>query len=175
MILICAVDKHWNIGYGGDMLFKISEDLKRFRNITEGNIIIMGRKTFESLPNKEALPNRVNIVLTRKKDYVAKDIIVTHSLEDLFLLLEKLNSNNKSHMFVIGGGEIAEQLLAYCTKAYITKVLKEFTRADTSIPNLDEQTDWKIKHQTPIYKQEDFKYKYIEYIRINNVYDGRRV
>jgi len=62
MILIFAVDNNWNIGYDGDLLYKISEDLKRFRRLTEGNIIIMGRKTFESLPDKKALPNRINIV-----------------------------------------------------------------------------------------------------------------
>lgn len=175
MILICAVDKHWNIGYGGDMLFKISEDLKRFRSITEGNIIIMGRKTFESLPSKKALSNRVNIVLTRNKDYVAENIIVIHSLDDLFLLLQRLNPDNRRTSFVIGGGEIVEQLLPYCTGAYITKVCKESSKVDSSIPNLDKKADWIIEKQTPIYNDENLKYKYVEYILKDNVYDDRKV
>lgn len=85
MILIFAVDNNWNIGYNGDMLFKISEDLKRFKEITVGNIIIMGRKTFESLPYKKALPNRINIIITRDKEYKGENIMVVNSLEQLFL------------------------------------------------------------------------------------------
>ena len=75
MILLFAVDTNWNIGYKGALLVKISNDLKRFKKLTTGNIIIMGRKTFESLPGRKALPNRVNIVMTRDKDYsIWKDV-----------------------------------------------------------------------------------------------------
>ncbi|MBU5438843.1 dihydrofolate reductase [Tissierella sp. MSJ-40] len=166
MILIFAVDNNWNIGYDGDMLFKISEDLKRFRRLTEGNIIIMGRKTFESLPDKRALPNRINIVITRDKEYSASDVIVINSLEELFPLLEKLNHDNEMNNFVIGGGNIAQQLISYCHKAYITKVFKTFEVADTLIPNLDLDDDWKIVNESEVYSQDDLFYKYVDYIRI---------
>lgn len=166
MILIFAVDNNWNIGYDGDMLFKISEDLKRFRRLTEGNIVIMGRKTFESLPNKRALPNRINIVITRDREYSASDVIVINSLEELFPLLEKLNSNNEMNNFVIGGGNIAQQLISYCHKAYITKVFKTFEVADTLIPNLDLDADWKIVNESEVYSQDDLLYKYVDYIRV---------
>lgn len=166
MILIFAVDNNWNIGYDGDMLFKISEDLKRFRRLTEGNIVIMGRKTFETLPNKRALPNRINIVITRDREYSASDVIVINSLEELFPLLEKLNSNNEMNNFVIGGGNIAQQLISYCHKAYITKVFKTFEVADTLIPNLDLDADWKIVNESEVYSQDDLLYKYVDYIRV---------
>ena len=94
MILIFAVDNNWNIGYDGDLLYKISEDLKRFRRLTEGNIIVMGRRTFESLPDKKALQNRINIVITRDKEYKAEGAMVINYLESLFPLLKELNPND---------------------------------------------------------------------------------
>lgn len=166
MILIFAVDNNWNIGYDGDMLYKVSEDLKRFRMLTTGNIIIMGRKTFESLPDKKALPDRINIVITREKDYKRKDIITINSIEELFPLLKKLNPRDEMKNFVIGGGNIGRQLMPYCNRAYITKLLRTFDNADTFLPNLDLDNDWKIVKESPIYKQDDLEYKYVDYIRI---------
>lgn len=166
MILIFAVDNNWNIGYDGDLLYKISEDLKRFRRLTEGNIIIMGRRTFESLPDKKALPNRINIVITRDKEYKAEGAIVINSLEELFPLLKELNPNNEMDNFIIGGGEIAKQTISYCNKAYITKIFKFFENADTFIPNLDLLDDWKIVKESQVYKQDDLEYKYVDYIRV---------
>lgn len=165
MILIFAVDNNWNIGYDGDLLYKISEDLKRFRMLTENNIIIMGRRTFESLPDKKALPNRINIVITRDKEYKADGGIVIHSLDELFALLKELNPNNEMENFVIGGGNIAKQMISYCNKAYITKIFKSFENADTFIPNLDLDNEWKIVKESEVYQQEDLYYKYVDYVR----------
>lgn len=165
MILIFAVDNNWNIGYDGDLLYKISEDLKRFRMLTENNIIIMGRRTFESLPDKKALPNRINIVITRDKEYKAEGGIVIHSLDELFPLLKELNPNNEMENFVIGGGNIAKQMISYCNKAYITKIFKSFENADTFIPNLDLDNEWKIVKESEVYQQEDLYYKYVDYVR----------
>lgn len=166
--MIFAVDENWNIGYDGDMLFKISKDLQRFRKLTETNIIIMGRKTFESLPDKKALPNRINIVITRDENYSANDILVVTSIDELFLLLEEINPDNKMANFVIGGGNIAYQLLQYCNYAYITKVLRSFDATDTLIPNLDEDQDWVIEKETEYYMQDDLIYNYVNYIRVSH-------
>ncbi len=166
MILIFAVDSNWNIGYDGDLLYKISEDLKRFRLLTEGNIIIMGRRTFESLPDKKALPNRINIVITRDKEYKAEGGIVINSLEELFPLLKELNPNDEMENFVIGGGNIAKQMMSYCNKAYITKINQAFEGADTFIENLDLLDDWKVVNESEVYKQDDLHYKYVDYIRV---------
>ena len=168
MKMIFAVDESWNIGYDGDMLFKISKDLQRFRSLTETNIIIMGRKTFESLPDQKALPNRINIVITRDAEYRAEDILVVTSIDELFLLLEVINPDNKMVNFVIGGGNIAHQLLQYCNYAYITKVLRSFDATDTLIPNLDEDQDWIVVKETEYYMQDDLMYNYVDYARITH-------
>ncbi|MDR7855166.1 dihydrofolate reductase [Tissierella sp.] len=166
MILIFAVDSNWNIGYDGDLLYKISEDLKRFRLLTEGNIIIMGRRTFESLPDKRALPNRINIVISRDKTYKAEGGIVINSTDELFPLLKELNPNDEMKNFLIGGGNIAKQMISHCNKAYITKIFQAFEGADTFIPNLDLLEDWKIVNESEVYNQDDLHYKYVDYIRV---------
>ena len=166
MKLIFAVDNNWNIGYDGDMLFKISKDLKRFREITEENIIIMGRKTFESLPDMKALPNRINIVVTRDKEYRAEDALVVNSLDELFALLKKINPEDEKLNFLIGGGNLTHQMLEYCTFAYITKVNKSFDISDTLIPNLDEDENWEIVKESQVDCQDDLEYKYVDYTRI---------
>ena len=79
MKLIAAADKNWAIGKDGELLVRISEDMKNFSAMTTGNVIVMGRKTLESFPGGKPLPNRVNIVLTHKKDYNGKGAIVVHS------------------------------------------------------------------------------------------------
>lgn len=167
MILLFAVDNNWNIGYKGDLLVKISTDLKRFKKLTTGNIIIMGRKTFESLPNKKALPNRINIVMTRNKDYTSDDIIVVTSVEELIKTLKEINPENEMENYLIGGGNICRSLMPYCSKAYITKVFKAFEKADTSMPNLDEDNTWKIEKTSEIYSQDGLDYQYVDYIRVN--------
>lgn len=168
MILIFAVDRNWGIGYKGDLLYKISEDLKRFRNLTTGNIIVMGRKTLDSLPNQKALPDRINIVLTRDNDYKAEDVYVVNSIDELFSLIEKLNPNNKMKNYVIGGGNIGRQLLPYSNKAYITKIDKAFNEADTTLPNLDKDNNWRIVKESEVHIQEDVHYKYVDYERIGH-------
>lgn len=165
MILIFAVDDNWNIGLNGGMLTEIKEDLKRFREITEGNIVIMGRRTLEAIPGQNPLPNRINILVTRNKNFNREGFYVINDLKELKPLLEKVNSENKMDVFVTGGGSVVAQLLPYCNKAYITKILKAFKSADTSIPNLDLDSDWKLIRESEIYHQGDLSYKYVDYIR----------
>lgn len=166
MNLIFAVDGNWKIGFGGQMLVEIEEDLHRFRRITEGHIVIMGRKTLQALPNQKPLENRINILVTRNKDYNPEGFIVVNSMEDLFPLLKEINPNKEKKVFVTGGGTIARQLLLFCNKAYITKVFKDFKDADTFIPNLDLDDDWEAVWESPVQKQDDIYYRYINYERI---------
>lgn len=175
MKLIFAVDNNWNIGYDGDMLFKISKDLKRFREITEGNIIIMGRKTFESLPDRKALPNRINIVVTRDKEYKAEDVLVVNSIDELFALLKKINQDDEKLNFLIGGGNLTHQMLEYCTFAYITKVNKSFDVSDTLIPNLDKDENWAIVNESETEYQDDLEYKYVDYTRVKEFKELEKV
>lgn len=165
MILMLTADENWNIGLKGKMLIDLKEDLKRFKKKTMGNIIIMGKNTLEAVPGQKALPGRTNIVMTRNKDFKKEGIIPVHSIKDLFETLEEINSDGNKEVFVIGGESIVKQLLKYCDKAYITKILKDFKDHDTSIPSLDKDDDWFVVKEGHIIEQEGVKYKYVEYKR----------
>lgn len=166
MILIFAVDKNWNIGFSGGMLANIKEDLKRFREITEGNIVIMGRRTLDAVPGQEALPNRINVLVTRNKDFNKEDFYVLNDLKNLDKLLEEINPKGQMKVFLTGGGSIVEQLFHKCNKAYITKILKSYENADTYIPNLDINPSWKKTKESDIHIQGELEYKYIDYEKI---------
>ncbi len=166
MNLIFAVDGNWKIGLGGQMLVEIEEDLHRFRRITEEHIVIMGRKTLEAIPNQKPLENRINILVTRNKEYNPEGFLVVNSLEDLFPLLKEINPDKKMKVFVTGGGTIARQLLLFCDKAYITKIFKDFKDADTFIPNLDLDDDWEVVEESEVHRQDDLYYRYVNYERV---------
>ncbi len=166
MNLIFAVDGNWRIGANGKMLVAIEEDLHRFRRITEGHIVIMGRKTVEALPEKKPLENRINIVVTRSTEFHKDGFIVLNSLEDLFPLLKEINPNKEKEVFVAGGGTIARQLLLFSNKAYITKVFMDFPQADTFIPNLDLDPDWKVVSESEVFEENRIYYRYVDYERI---------
>jgi dihydrofolate reductase len=139
MNLIAAVDLNWGIGYNCELLAKIPEDMKQFKEKTLGKVIVMGRTTFESLPNKKPLEQRVNIVLTKNKNYSCEGVVLCHSLEELF---EEMKKYNDEDIFIIGGETIYFQLLPYCNKAFITKIYKECVH-DKVLVNLDSQKCWK--------------------------------
>ena len=140
MDLIVSVDENWGIGNHGRLLVKISADLKRFRKMTTGNIIVMGRKTLESFPDGKPLPNRVNIVMTHKQDYTCEGVIVCHNIQEV---LKQIAKDVKKYVFIVGGSSIYEQFLPYCERAYVTKVYQTFI-ADTYIKNLDKDYHWKL-------------------------------
>ena len=89
MNLIVSVDKNWAIGYQNKLLVRIPGDMKNFRRLTTDNVIVMGRKTLESFPQGQPLSNRVNIVLTKNKDYQVKGAVVVHSMEELMEELKR--------------------------------------------------------------------------------------
>lgn len=138
MNAIVAVDRNGGIGRNGKLLFRISDDLKRFRSLTEGSIVVMGRKTWDSLPKRNPLPNRTKIVLTRDTSFSNKNCRVIHSIEEFCRDISPLGVDHE--MFLIGGGEIYRQLLQWCMKIYMTYVDKDF-KADTFFPVLD-PSEW---------------------------------
>lgn len=167
MKLIFAVDKNYSIGYEGEMLFHLRKDLKRFREITLGNILIMGRKTLESLPHSKALEGRINIVLTRDGDYFKENTIVLHSIDQIGPLLEEINGDGKKEVFLIGGGNLVKQLYDSCTYAYITEVDKEYKDYDTKIPNISKDPNWIRVSESDLHRENDLTYRYVEYKRLN--------
>lgn len=127
--IIVAIDRFGGIGRGGDMLFHIREDLKRFKKLTMGGALVMGRKTFESLPNG-ALPGRRNIVVTRNPEYTAPGIEVAGSLDDALAMA----ANGNTDTFVIGGGEIYAQAMSKADILDITSIDAVGEGADTFFP-----------------------------------------
>ncbi|MCI8829747.1 MAG: dihydrofolate reductase [Lachnospiraceae bacterium] len=140
MNLIAAVDKRWAIGNKGQLLVSIPGDQKLFREETLGKVVVMGRKTLESLPGGRPLYGRTTIVLSRDKSYQVKDAQVVHTLEEALRELEKYPSED---IFVAGGQEIYQQFLPYCQTAHITWIDYTYD-ADTYFPNLDEDEEWEL-------------------------------
>ena len=164
MNLIVAVDQNWAIGKNNSLLVRIPEDQKFFRQTTTGHVVVMGRKTLESFPNKIPLPNRVNIVLTKNQSYQAKDAIIVHSVEELF---EVLKNYEDKEIFVIGGQSIYEQLLPYCDVAHVTKIDYSY-EADAYFPNLDKMPEWEIVADSDEHTYFDLEYTFYKYERKKN-------
>ena len=164
MNLIVAVDQNWAIGKNNSLLVRIPEDQKFFRQTTTGHVVVMGRKTLESFPNKIPLPNRVNIVLTKNQAYQAKDAIIVHSVEELF---EVLKNYEDKEIFVIGGQSIYEQLLPYCDVAHVTKIDYSY-EADAYFPNLDKMPEWEIVADSDEHTYFDLEYTFYKYERKKN-------
>ena len=156
MDLIVAVDEKWGIGKDGDLLQRISADMKYFRQMTTGNVLVMGRKTLESFPNKKPLPNRVNIVLTTNKDYEAEDVVFCH---DIAALPEVLKPYEDKQIFVVGGGTIYKQLLPQCETAYVTKIYNTYP-ADTVFPDLDEDPAWELAEKGEVQEENGVKFSF---------------
>lgn len=129
--IIVAVTRNNAIGRKGDLLFHISDDLRRFKAITMGCPIIMGRKTFESFP-KGPLPGRRNIVITRQADYAATGIEVVGSLDQALALVAVCEK-----AFVIGGGQIYEQAIAVADMLHLTEIDADIDDADTFFPAIN--------------------------------------
>ena len=159
-MLSIIVAKASNDVIGGDnkLLWHISEDLKRFKEITSGHTIIMGRKTFESLP--KVLPNRHHIVITRDENFKinSEDVTIINDISDVISKFK----DTEEEVFIIGGGEIYKILIPYTKKLYLTRVYKDF-EGDTSFPviNYDE---WKIvnKSEIKVNEKDNLNYDFID-------------
>ena len=159
---IVAVDNDWGIGFNGELLEHIPEDLKRFKELTSGNVVIMGRKTWDSLPTKP-LPNRTNIVISNQKNTILNSSTVRLSLKDIKEDINKIAYD----VFIIGGVQIYTELLPYCDKVYVTKIFKSHENVDTYFPNLDEMENWKPIEKSPIYDYKDIQYQFWQYDKTN--------
>lgn len=135
--IIAAIGKKRELGKNNKLLWHIPEDLKRFKKLTSGHAVIMGRKTFESVGRP--LPNRLNIIVTRDHNFTisarpCKDgqVFICYSLEQA---IEIASQKYKNEIFIIGGGEIYRQAIKLMDKLYLTVVDKEFPEADTFFPD----------------------------------------
>lgn len=127
--IIAAVGKNFELGKNNDLIWHFKDDMKFFKETTTNHIVIMGRKTFESLP--KALPNRRNIVITSKRDYSAEGAEVVASID------EALDLSKNEDVFIIGGGQIYKSFLDVADKLYLTEIDDSCEEADTFFPSFD--------------------------------------
>ena len=161
---IVAVDKNFGIGFNGDLLEHIPEDLKHFKELTSGHNVVMGRKTWDSLP-KKPLPNRHNLVITKDPSiYELTNEVWFYTLRQIEVLMLK---NKNVNYFVIGGGQIYEKLLPICDKVYLTKIMVSHENVDTYFPNIELMDNWKCIEQSEIKQYNDISYQFKTYSRIS--------
>ncbi len=161
MNIITAVDRNWAIGSKNDLLIRIPNDHKHFREETTGKVVVLGRKTLETFPQGLPLKNRTNIILSTNPQYQVKDAIVVHSVEEL---MEELKAYRDEDIYVIGGESIYRQLLPYCSVAHITKIDHAY-EADAYFPDLDADGEWEITADSEEQTYFDIPYQFVKYER----------
>ena len=162
MNMIVAVDENWAIGNKGELLVRIPNDQKMFRNETIGKVVVLGRKTMDTFPQKQPLPKRTNIILTRNPEYKVKDAVVVHSIDEL---MEELENYNSEEIYIIGGDSIYQQMLPYCDVAHVTYIEQSYA-ADSYFPNLDKDPEWVMTAESDEQTYFDITYYFRKYERI---------
>lgn len=159
-IMIAAAAENNALGKDNEMVWHLPDDFKRFKQLTTGHHIIMGRKTFESFP--KPLPNRTHIIITRQKDYHPENCIVVDSMEKA---IEKAPKNED--VFIIGGGEIYNLGLPYADKIELTKVHSEF-EADAFFPEINSD-EWELSKEEfhPKDEKHNFDFTFQTFTRKN--------
>lgn len=158
--IIVAIAEDYAIGKAGGLLCHLPNDLKHFKEITTGSTILMGERTYFSLPRRP-LPKRRNIVITTQTDFEQEGTEVAHSIEEALKMVE-----NEKEAFVIGGGSIYKQMLPYADKLYITHMHHTWDDADTYFPKIDEQ-EWELQSEEEHTADEcnPYPYSFAEYTR----------
>jgi dihydrofolate reductase len=150
--LLAAVAENNALGKDNQLIWHLPDDFKRFKQLTTGHHIIMGRKTLESMGR--ALPNRTNVVITRQKDYTYEGAIVVHSLEEALRI-----SPQDEEVFIIGGGEIFKDSMDIADKIELTYIYGLSPEADAFFPEID-KTKWKLVEEVHHPKDEKHKYEF---------------
>lgn len=161
--LICALGENNEIGKDNQLLWHLPDDLKRFKNLTTGHCIVMGRKTFESFP--KPLPNRRHIVISAQPDYVPQGCQVVHSVEDALALALSYDD----HPYVIGGAQIYVQTLPFAQRLELTRVQGAFD-ADAFFPSVDYSQWEKISSQAhPADPKHPYAFTFETYLKKRNI------
>lgn len=168
--IVAAIDENYGLGYKGDLLFKIKQDLSNFKKITSHNefglknYLVCGRKTYISIPFKPT--DRKFVVLTRDENFkVGDDVILSHSLENI--INHYKSGKQQKELFLIGGHEIFKEGLKYADKIYLTKIYAKAEKADTYFPYVEMIKDFKVvDHESHI--EEGLEFAYITYERKND-------
>ena len=158
MDLIVNVCQNWGIGKDGNLLVSISADLRRFRELTTGKTVILGRKTLSTFPGGRPLKNRVNLILSAH----GTDVEGAEVLPDLPSLFERLRDCDLRQVSVIGGASVYRALLPYCDKAYVTKTFLS-PEADTFFPDLDALENWSVIRRSERFEENGVEFQYVDY------------
>lgn len=158
MNIIVATDNKYGIGKNNDLLVSLPEDMKFFKDKTINNVIIMGRKTLESFPNKKPLKNRINIVISSDINLKIEGAIVVHTINDAIIEAKKYNKE----IFVIGGASIYNQFIDIVDIIYLTRIYKQYD-ADTFFPHLDNK--WQEEKISDKKIHNNIEYQFFKYIR----------
>ena len=158
MNAVVAVDENWAIGKDGDQLCYISTDLKRFKELTLGHPVILGRRTLATFPGGRPLKGRRNLVLSRAPAFLPEGA-------EVFRDVESLLSQVPEDSFIIGGESVYKALLPYCDRVYVTKISRSFP-ADTWFPNLDEDPSWRVDREEPPLEEGGLSFQYVTYERV---------
>ena len=159
IILIAAVAKNKVIGKDNQLIWKLSADLKRFKNLTSGHFVLMGRKTFDSLGR--LLPNRTHLIISRDPDYQAPENHFSfRSIEDAIIFCNKIEVDR---LFILGGGQIYQEAMPICDRLEITEVEAE-PDGDTFFPQIDPDK-WKEteREEFPADEKNEFPYAFVTY------------
>ncbi|MDR0853922.1 MAG: dihydrofolate reductase [Clostridiales Family XIII bacterium] len=167
--MIVAVDEEWGIGKDGGMLVHLPSDLRYFREKTLGGVCLMGRRTLESLSHGKGLAGRVNIVISKTMsaaDAEKKDCYLAESVEKALSLLDSndVMVNDKSKIFVIGGGQLYAGMLPYASAVLVTKI-SGVHEADTFFPNLDEDENFYEADSGEPLEENGISFSFCEYKR----------
>lgn len=170
MQAIVCVDQNWGIGKDGALAIRLKSDMKRFRELTEGNGVVMGRKTFESIPN-HPLPNRFNIVLSSDPNY-GVGVPMTNSSrgktiflnEDEFLKYFKVDENWE--LWLAGGAKTYENLIGCCTNAEVTRVLSDL-KCDCFFPDLSKIEGWELVETSDVMEEDGMQFFYEKWTNLD--------
>jgi len=154
--MIAAIGEGRTLGKNNDLLWRIPDDLKRFRTLTTGHVVVMGRKTYESIG--KPLPNRINIVVTRDPSWQADSIVVASSIEEAIAKAKEIDSE----VFIIGGGQIYEQALPLTDRLCLT-LIDATKDADIYFPAYEDQFTKITFHEDREF--EGLKYKWVDLMR----------
>ena len=161
MNMIVAVDSKWGIGRDNGLLASIPTDMKYFKEHTINKVVVMGRKTLESMPGKKGLPKRINYVLTSNPDFEAERCIIVNSEEELF---EALGQYDPDEVFLIGGASLYNRFYRKCDKLYITKMDADLN-ADAFIVNIDEDDDYEVISESEPVTENGVTFRFLVYER----------
>jgi dihydrofolate reductase len=158
---IVAVDLNWGIGRADALRFRIRDDLRRFRELTLGHMVVYGRKTLMTFPGQKPLSGRINLILSRNPELEVAGATVCHQIQEV---LAAAAACPDKHLFVIGGASVYRELFPWCQKIYVTRV-HCVCPADCFFPNLDNLSDWVCTSVDAGHRENELIFDYLIYER----------